>query len=124
MEKNDNERLIKVVFESYAVYINGKEELRTDSERAASSYYIELIPYFYNRDYKEKMKIATERAIVDCEVIPFRYPNNSCHGEKAGKTHYRVYVNDEFVKELPFKPKPMAVIRAIATGLDWKKIED
>ena len=114
---------VKMVLESYAVYVNGKEELRTDSERAASAYHLVLITYFYNRN-QEKIKTATERAIVDCEVIPFRYPNNSCHGEKAGKTHYRVYVNDEFVKELPFKPKPMAVIRAIAHGLDWKNIND
>lgn len=115
---------VKMVFESYVVYVNGKEYLRTDSEMAASAYYAELIPYFYNRDYKEKIKTATERAIVDCEVIPFRYPNNSCHGEKAGKTNYRVYVNDEFVKELPFKPKHMALINAIAPGLDWKNIND
>lgn len=66
---------VKMVFESYAVYVNGKEELRTDFQ-------------------------------------------------KAGKTYYRVYVKDEFVKELSFKPKPMALINAIAPGLDWKKIDD
>ena len=115
---------VKMVFESYVVYVNGKEEFRTDFQKAASAYHLELIPYFFNRGYKEKIKTATERAIVDCEVIPFRYPNNSCHGEKAGKTHYRVYAKDEFVKELSFKPQPMALINAIAPGLDWKKIED
>ena len=124
MEKNNSKKLVKVVFESYAVYVNGKEELRTDLQKAASAYYLELIPYFFNRGYKEKIKIATERAIVDCEAVRYRYPNNRCHGEKAGKTYYQVYVNDEFVKELSFKPQPMALINAIAPGLDWKKIDD
>ena len=115
---------VKMVFQSYVVYVNGKEVLRTDYQKAASAYSLELIPYFFNRDYKEKIKIATETAIADCEVVRYRYPKSRCHGDKAGKTHYRVYVNDEFVKELSFKPQPMALINAIAPGLDWKKIED
>ena len=44
--------------------------------------------------------------------------------EKAGKTYYSVYVNDDFIKELDFKPSEMALINAVAPGLDWKKIED
>ena len=124
MEKNNDKKLVKVVIESYAVYVNGKEKLRTDLQKAASAYYLELIPYFFNRDYKEKIKIATERAIVDCEVVRYRYPNNRCHGEKAGKTYYQVYVNDEFVKELSFKPKDMTLINAVSPGLDWKKIDN
>ena len=115
---------VKLVFKSYAVYVNGKEKLRTGSQKTASAYYIFSIPYFFNRDYKEKIRIATETAIADCEVIRYRYQNNSRYGKRAGKTHYRVYVNGEFVKELSFKPKPMALINAIAPGLDWKKIED
>lgn len=115
---------IKMVFESYVVYVNGKEELRTDYQKAASVYKLELIRYLFNQDYKEKIKTATERAIVDCEVVRYCYPNNRCHGEKAGKTYYRVYVNDDFVKELDFKPREMALINAVAPGLDWKKIED
>ena len=124
MEKNNGKTLVKLVFESYVVYVNGEEEFRTDFQKAASAYRLELVPYFFNRDYKEKIKIATERAIVNCEVVRYRYPNKSLHGEKAGKTHYRVYANGEFVKELTFKPQPMALINAVAPGLDWKKIND
>ena len=115
---------VKLLFKSYVVYVNGKEELRTDFPRAALAYRLELTPYFFNRDYKEKIRIATETAIADCEVVRYCYPNKSLHGEKAGKTHYRVYVNDEFVKELSFISKPMALINAIAPGLDWKKVDD
>ena len=115
---------VKVVFRSYVVYVSGKEEFRTDLQKAASEYYRELARYFAKRSYKEIIKITTETAIADCEVIPYRYPNSSCHGEKAGKTYYRVYVNDEFVKELSFKPNQMTLINAIAPGLDWKKIDD
>ena len=115
---------VMMLFKSYVVYINGKEKLRTCSQKAASAYYIFSIPYFFNQDYKEKIRIATETAIADCEVIRYRYPNNSRYGKRARKTHYRVYVNDEFVKELSFKPKPMAMIRATAPGLDWKRLDD
>ena len=114
---------VKLLFKSYVVYVNGKEELRTASQKEASAYYLFSIPYFFNRDYKEKIRIATETAIADCEVIRYRYQNNSRYGKMAGKTHYRVYVNDEFVKELSFKPKPMALINAVAPGLDWKEID-
>ena len=115
---------IKMVFESHVIRnTEGKEIFRSDVRRAACDVYSSLVELF--GDYSVRFQIvATERSIVDCEVIPFRYPNNSCHGEKAGKTHYRVYVNDEFVKELSFKPKPMALINAIAPGLDWKKINN
>ena len=115
---------VKVMFRSYVVYVSGEEELRTDLQKAASEYYHELARYFAKRGYKEITKMATETTIADCEVIRYRYQNNSRYGKRAGKTHYCVYVNDEFVKELSFKPKPMALINAVAPGLDWKKIDD
>lgn len=115
---------VKMVFKSYAVYAFGDEELRTDVQKTASDYCRKLASYFSSRGYKDCCRTTTETAIADCEVVRYRYPKSRCHGEKAGKTHYRVYVNDVFVKELSFKPHPMALIDAIAFGLDWKKINN
>lgn len=115
---------VKMVFKSFVVYVNGKEKLRTDFKKAATDYCRQLALYFSTRGYNDCCRTTTETAIAECEVASYRYPNNSRHGEKAGKTHYRVYVNDEFVKELSFKPQPMTLINAIAPGLNWKKIED
>ena len=117
---------VKMIFESYAVYVNGKEELRTDIKKAATDYCRQLSLYFSDRGYNDCCRITTEIAIAEYEVVRCSYTNNSRHGEKAGKTYYRVYVNDEFVKELSFNPKDMTFIKinAIAPGLDWKKIDD
>lgn len=116
---------VKMVFKSYAVYAFGDEKLRTDFQKAASDYCRALASYnFLFRGYKDCCGITTEMAIVDCEVVRCRYQDNSRHGEKAGKTYYRVYVNDDFVKELNFKPCDMTLINAVAPGLDWKKIEN
>ena len=115
---------VKVVSRSYVVYVSGEEELRTDLQKAASEYYHELARYFAKRGYKEITKMDTETAIAEIEVARHRYPKSSYHGEKAGKTYYRIYVNDDFVKELSFNPKDMTLINAVAPDLDWKKIED
>ena len=117
---------VKMLFKSYVVCVNGKEELRTDFKKAATDYYRQLSLYFSDREHNDCCRITTEIAIADCEVVRCSYTNNSRHGEKAGKTYYRVYVNDEFVKELSFNPKDMTLvnINAIAPGLDWKKIDD
>ena len=115
---------VKLVFKSYAVYAFGDEEIRSDFLKAASEYCRQLASYFSDRGYNDCCRTTTETAIAECEVVSHHYPNKSCHGENAGKTHYRVYVNDEFVKELSFKPQPMALIDAVAPGLDWKKIND
>ena len=114
---------VKLLFKSYVVYVNGKEELRTDSERAASAYYHELIPYFFNQNYKKKIKTATERAIVECEVVRKRYPKGYSDPDKAGKTFYRIYHDDDFFTELDHEPKPLEVINAIAYDVDWKPIQ-
>ena len=125
MEKNNGKKLVKMVFKSYAVYAFGNEKLRTDIQKAASDYCRALASYYFLfRGYKDFCRTTTETAIVDCEVASHRYPNSSCHGEKAGKTYYRIYVNDDFVKELNFKPCDMALINAVAPGLDWKIIEE
>ena len=124
MEKNNGKKLVKLVFKSYAVYAFGDEEIRSDFLKAATDYCRQLSLYYSTRGYNDYCRIIAETAIAECEVVRYRYPNKSCHGENAGKTHYRVYVNDKFVKELSFKPQPMALINAVAPGLDWKKIED
>lgn len=125
MGKNNSKKLIKMVFRSYAVYAFGNEKLRTDVQKAASDYCRALASYnFLFRGYKDCCRTTTEMAIADCEVVRCRYQANSRHGEKAGKTCYCVYVNDDFVKELDFKPREMALINAVAPGLDWKEIED
>ena len=78
----------------------------------------------YELSFDELCNACYEWRFSDyCEVARHRYPKSSCHGEKAGKTYYRIYVNDDFVKELNFKPCDMALINAVAPGLDWKKID-
>ena len=114
---------VKMVFKSYVVYVNGKEKLRTEFKKAATDYYSQLSLYFSDRGYNDCCIITTEIAIADCEVARCRYLKSSCHGEKAGKTYYRVYVNDDFIKELNFKPREMSLINAVAPGLDWKEVE-
>ena len=110
-EKNDK-TLVKLVFESYVMRnTDGKEIFRSAFTNEILDEYKKLVEiYDANR-----ITLTTERAPVDCEVVS---------ADNAVNTLYHVYVNDDLVKELMFRPHPLAVIRAVAPGLDWKKIDD
>lgn len=103
---------VKMVFESYVIYHNeGKELFRSASTNEILGEYRRLTEIYD----ANSITLTTERAPVDCEVVS---------ADNAVNTLYHVYVNDELVKELMFRPYPFAVIRAVAPGLDWKKIDD
>ena len=110
-EKNDK-TLVKLVFESYVMRnTDGKEIFRSAFTNEILDEYKRIVEiYDANR-----ITLTTERAPVDCEVVS---------ADNAVNTLYHVYVNDDLVKELMFRPHPLAVIRAVAPGLDWKKIDD
>lgn len=116
---------VKLVFESY-VFRNaeGKGEFRTDDRKLAVEKYNTLVDYYNHLHIVPNFtSITTERALVDCKVVSKCYPKNSRFGKKAGKTFYRVYVDDYFATELDFKPKPLTIINAFALNLDWKEVE-
>ena len=105
---------LKLVFESYVIRnTEGKEISRSASNNEILDEYKRLVEIYDAND----ITLATERAPVDCDVVSADNVVNCRH-----MTRYNVYVNDEFVKELMFRPDPLAVIRAVAPGLDWKKI--
>ena len=102
---------VKMVFESYVIYnTEGKELFRSASTNEILDEYKRLVELYDANG----ITLTTERAPVDCEVVS---------ADNAVNTLYHVYVNDELVKELMFRPDPLAVIRAVAPGLDWKKID-
>ena len=106
MEKNNGKKLIKMVFESYVIYhTEGKELFRSASPNEILDEYKRLVEVYD----ANSITLTTERAPVDCEVVS---------ADNSENTLYHVYVNDELVKELMFRPYPLAVIRAIAPGLD------
>ena len=112
MKKKNDKTLVKLVFESYAIRnTDGKEIFRSAFTNEILDEYKRIVEiYDANR-----ITLTTERAPVDCEVVS---------ADNAVNTLYHVYVNDDLVKELMFRPHPLAVIRAVAPGLDWKKIDD
>ena len=111
MEKKNDKTLVKLVFESYAIRnTEGKEIFRSASPNEILDEYKRLVEIYD----ANSITLTTERAPVDCEVVS---------AGNAVNTLYHVYVNDELVKELMFRPYPLAVIRAIAPGLDWKEID-
>lgn len=124
MKKNDDERLVKVVIESYVIR-NGegvglyRTSTREGAERQLNSfcecYGRPLLPF--------KPKITKERAIIECEVVRRRYPKSCPNPAKAGKTVYKLYHNDDLVKELDHEPKPMDLINACAYNVDWTIVE-
>ena len=107
---------VQLEFESFAIRdTDGKEIFRSLSPDEACDEFDNLV-----RVYRvNNITVTTERALVDCEVVTAEHVINCRH-----MTLYRVYVNGEFVKELMFRPYPLAMIRAIAPDLDWKKINN
>ena len=116
MENKNDKTLVKLVFESYAIRnTEGKEIFRSASNNEILDEYKRLVEIYDANG----ITLAAERAPVDCEVVSADHVVNCRH-----MTLYHVYVNDEFVKELMFRPDPLAVIRAVAPGLDWKRFSN
>ena len=112
---------VKMVFESYAIRnTEGKEIFRSASPTEAYGRYNAIVHFndYYGVDPKLQ-PVATERALAECEVVSFSHVINC-----KSMTLYRIYINGEPIKEIMFRPYPLDVIRAVAPGLDWKKIND
>lgn len=124
MEKNDDERLIKVVLESYAIRDkDGFEEFRALTREGAERELSSLREYYEQHSLPFNSKITLERAIVECEVVRRRYSKNYSIFEKAGKTFYVLFHGDSRVAELDHEPKPLDLINARAYDVDWMVIE-
>ena len=125
MEKKNEEKLVKVVIESYVIRDEKGVRLYRTSTREGAERKIDEFRKCYRRRslLLFEPKITKERAIVECRVIRKRYPNNFRNPVKAGKTVYKLYNNDGLVKELEHEPKPMELINACAYNVEWKVIE-
>ncbi len=124
MEKNNDKKLVKVVIESYV--IRNKEGVgiyRTSTREGAERELNSLREYYNQRSLPFRPIIMKERAIVECEVVRRRYPNNLRNPMKAGKTVYKLFHDDDLVKELDHEPKPMELINACAYNVNWTVIE-
>ena len=107
---------VKLMFESYAIRnTEGKEIFRSASNTEIIDEYKRLVEIYD----ANSIALATERAPVDCEVVSADHVVNCRH-----ITLYNVFVNDEFVKELMFRPDTLAVIRAVAPGLNWQRFSN
>lgn len=123
MEKNNSKKLIKVVIESYVIRNEEgvglyRTSTREGAERQISSFrecYVQPLPF--------KPSITQERAIIECEVVRKRYSKSCRNPIKAGKIVYKLYHNDDLVKELDHEPKPMDLINACAYNVNWTIIE-
>lgn len=123
MEKNNDKKLVKVVVESYVIRNEEGVGLYRTSTREGAERQINSFRECYGQPLPFKPSITQERAIVECEVVRYRYPKNFRNPTKAGKTVYKLYHNDDLVKELDHEPKPMDLINACAYYVDWTVIE-
>ena len=121
MEKN----LIKVVIESYVIRNEEGVGLYRTSTREGAERQLNFMHECCRPlpSLPFKPSITRERAIVECEVIRKRYSKSCRNPIKAGKTVYKLYHNDDLVKELNHKPKAMDLINACAYDVEWKVIE-
>ena len=124
MNENKEKRLVKVVVESYVIRNEeGVGLYRTSTHEGAERQLNEFRECYGLPTHQFRPSITKERAIVECEVVRKRY-SKSCHFcEKAGKTVYRLYHDDDLVKELDHEPNPMDVINACAYNANWTIIE-
>lgn len=124
MGKNNNKKLVKVVLESYVIRNEEGIGLYRTSTLAGAERQLNSFRECYGQpSLPFKPSITQERAIVECEVVRKRYSKSCRNPEKAGKTVYNLYHNDDLVKELDHEPKPMDVINACAYNVDWTIIE-
>ena len=123
-ENNNKKRLVKVVVESYVIRNEeGVGLFRTSTREGAEQQLNSFRECYGQPSLPFKPNITQERAIVECEVVRKRYPKSCPHPEKAGKTVYRIYHNDDLVKELDHEPKALDVINACAYNVSWAIIE-
>lgn len=123
MEKNNSKNLIKVVIESYVIRNEEGVGLYRTSTREGAERQLNSFRECYGQPLPFKPSITRERAIVECEVVRKRYSKSCPNPIKAGKTVYKLYNNDDLVKELDYEPKPMDLINACAYNAEWKVIE-
>lgn len=124
MEKNNDKKLVKVVLESYVIRNEEGIGLHRASTLAGAERQLNSFRECYGQpSLPFKPSITKERAIVECEVIRKRYSKSCRNPTKAGKTVYKLYHNDDLVKELDHEPEPMALINACAYDVDWTIIE-
>lgn len=116
-------KLIKVVLESYVIRNEEGVGLYRTSTREGAERQLDSFRECYGQPLPFKPSITQERALVECEVVRKRYPNNLRNPTKAGKTVYKLFHNDDLVKELDYEPKPMDLINACAYNVDWTIIE-
>ena len=124
MKENNEKRLIKVVAESYV--IRNEEGIglyRTSTREGAERKLNEFRECYGQPTLPFKPSITRERAIVDCEVVRKRYSKRCSNPAKAGKTVYKLYHDDDLVKELDREPKALEVINACAYNVNWSIIE-
>ena len=123
MKDNDEKKLVKVVIESYVIRNEEGVGLYRTSTREGAERQLNSFRECYGQPLPFKPSITRERAIVECRIIRKRYPNNFRDPTKAGKTFYKLYHNDDLVKELEHEPKPMDLINACAYNVEWTIIE-
>lgn len=123
MEKSNGKNLVKVVIESYVIRNEEGVGLYRTSTREGAERQINSFRECYGQPLPFKPSITKERAIVECEVVRKRYSKSCPNPIKAGKTVYKLYHNDDLVKELDHEPKPMDLINACAYYVDWTVIE-
>lgn len=115
---------IKVVIESYVIRNEkGVGLYRTSTREGAEREINSLREYYERHSRPSKLHITTERAIIECEVVRKRYSKSCPNPIKAGKTVYKLYHNDDLVKELDHEPKAMDLINAYAYNVNWAVIE-
>lgn len=116
-------KLIKVVLESYVIRNEEGGGLYRTSTREGAERQINSFRECYGKPLPFKPSITQERAVVECEVVRRRYPERLRNPTKAGKTVYKLYHDDDLVKELEHEPKPMDLINACAYNVNWTIIE-
>lgn len=116
-------KLIKVVIESYVIRNEEGVGIYRTSTREGAERYINSFRECHGRPLPFKPSITKERAIVECEVVRKRYSKSCPNPTKAGKTVYKIYHNDDLVKELDHCPKPLDLIVARAYNVNWTVIE-
>lgn len=123
-ENNNKKRLIKVVLESYVIRNEEGIGIYRTSTLAGAERQLNSFRECYGQpSLPFKPSITQERAIVECEVVRKRYPKNFRNPTKAGKTVYKLYHDDDLIKELDYEPKPMDLINACAYNVNWAIIE-
>ena len=124
MEKNNDAKLVKLVFESYAIRNgDGSERFRVITREGAEKDLNSLREYCERHSRSFDCFITRERAIVECEVVRGRYPKSYDKPEKAGRIFYRLYHDDDLVADIDHQPKPLDLINAYARDIEWTVVE-